>query len=208
MTGILPLLIGHALMVYASFQLAALWAWGSRRGVPEGILTVFGLGIPVGAWALSIAKPALLWAVPASIGLLYFMAANPRNEDIDAIKADRDADRAAAEDRAISRPDDGSARMTLARVAEVEERFDDALDHYEAAHRASDLMFPAAELAAARDKIDALRAEAARRRGLSGRPVDVIAIAASAAVCFWAPARGLAPLSALLFVAWARGDAD
>lgn len=195
-------------MLYAAVHMAAMWAWGSKRGVPMGLLTVFGLAVPVGAWALSIAKPETLWAAPVSIAILYILAVKPHRELVAAIKAERAADRAAAEDRAISRPDDGSARMNLARVAEEDGRFDDALDHYEAAHRASDMMFPAAELAAARDKIDTLRAVAARKQGLLAHPADAAAIAASAALSFYAPARGLAPLSILLFVVWMRGDLD
>ena len=206
MNGMPALIAGHALMLYAAFQLATAWAWGSKRGVPEGLMTVFGLAVPVGAWALSIAKPQILWAAPASVVVLYVLAGKPRARLIEAIKADRAADRAAAEDQAISRPDDGSARMTLARVAEEDGRFDDALDHYEAAHRASEQMFTAGDLANARDKIDALRAEAGRRRGLLGHPLDAAAVAASAVVCFYYPARGAAPLSALLLVAWMRGD--
>lgn len=208
MTDLPALICGHVLMLYASLQLAANWAWGSKRGVPMGLLTVFGLSVPVGAWALSVSKPGLLWAATVSIAVLYVLAVKPHGDLVAAIKAERAAERAAAEDRAISRPDDGSARMTLARVAEEEGRFDDALDHYEAAHRASDMMFPAAELAAARDKVDALRSAAARRAGLLSHPVDAAALAASAALCFLEPARGMAPLSALLFVAWMRGDLD
>jgi hypothetical protein len=200
------MLIGHALMIYASVQLTSIWAWGSKHGVSEGLMTVFGLGIPVGAWALSIGKPAALWAAPASIAVLYFLALKPRAALIEQMNADRAEDRAAAEDRAISRPDDGAARMTLARVAEQERRFDDALDHYEAAHRASERMFTAADLEAARDKLDMLRAASSRRSGLAGHPVDAAMIAASAALCCVAPARGAAPLAALLFVLWMRDD--
>jgi tetratricopeptide (TPR) repeat protein len=200
------IVIGHALMLYAACHLAAMWAWGSKRGVSEGMLTVFGLAIPVGSWALSIAKPGALWAAPVSLVFLYFLAVRPRAELIEAMKVDRAADRASAEDRAISRPDDGSARLTLARVAEEEGRFDDALDHYEAAHRASDLMFPAAELASARDKVDALRAAADRKGGVFAHPIDAASVVASAALCFRAPVRGLAPLCAMLFVLWMRDD--
>lgn len=195
-------------MLYAAIHMAATWAWGSKRGVPMGLLTVFGLAVPVGAWALSVAKPEIQWATPMSIAILYFLAVKPHRELIETIKAERAADRAAAEDRAISCPDDGSARMTLARVAEEDGRFDDALDHYEAAHRASDMMLSAAELAAVRDKLDTLRVIAERRRGVLVHPLDATAIAASAVLIFFAPVRGLAPLSILLFVVWMRGDLD
>lgn len=206
MTDFPTVILGHLLMIYAAFNLAALWAWGGKRGVPEGLMTVFGLAVPIGAWALSIAKPGMLWAAPASIAILYFLAVKPRAALIEAMKNDRLADRAAAEDRAIAHPDDGSARLTLARVAEEEGRFDDALDHYEAAHRASATMFPETDLAAARDKVDALRAVAAHKRGLLAHPVDAGALAAAAILCFLSPARGAAPLSALLFVLWMRDD--
>ena len=156
------------------------------------------------SWALSIAKPAVLWAAPVSIALLYLLTVKPRAALIEAIKNDRLADRAAAEDRAISSPDDGAARMTLARVAELEGRFDDALDHYEAAHHISDVMLPMGELAAARDRIDAMREEAGRSRGLSAHPVDAAVLALSALLCLVSPARGLAPLSAVLFSLWTR----
>lgn len=191
-------------MVYAAFSLVTVWAWGAKRGVPESLMTVFGLAIPVGAWALSIAKPVALWAAPASIAVLYLLTVKPRAQLIEAIKNERLADRAAAEDRAISRPDDGSARMTLARVAELEGRFDDALDHYEAAHRISDMMLPDAELATLRDRIEAMRAEAGRSRGLSSHPVDATVLALAALLCLVSPARGLAPLSAVLFSLWTR----
>ena len=69
-------------------------------------------------------------------------------------------------------------------------------------------MIPGRRAAAARDKIDAMRAVAARKRGLLAHPLDAAAIAASAALSFYAPARGLAPLSVLLFVVWMRGDLD
>lgn len=193
-------------MGYAALHLAAAWAWGAKRGVPVVFLTVFGVAIPVGAWALSIAKPPVLWAAPASILALYMLAIKPHRELLESIKAERRAERAAAEDRAISRPDDGAARMTLAHVAESEGRFDDALDHYEAAHRASELMFSAGDLAAARDNLDTLRALAERKRGLLVHPIDMAAVAASAVLCFFSPVRGLAPLSGLLFVLWMRGD--
>ena len=206
MTDLMSLILGNVLMAYAALHLAAAWAWGSKRGVPVLLLTVFGVAIPVGAWALSIAKPPVLWAAPVSIVVLYLLAIKPHRELLEAIKNERVADRAAAEDRAISRPDDGAARMTLARVAESEGLFDDALDHYEAAHRASELMFSAADLAAARDNLDTLRAVAERKRGLLVHPIDMAAVAASAVLCFFSPARGAAPLSGLLFVLWMRGD--
>jgi len=94
--------------------------------------------------------------------------------------------------------------MTLARVAELEGRFDDALDHYEAAHKISDTMLPESELAAARDRVESLREEAGRGRGLSAHPVDAAVLAISALLCLVSPARGLAPLSAVLFSLWTR----
>ncbi len=206
MPDIVLLAFGHLLMLYAAVSLAAAWAWGSRRGVPESLMTTLGLAIPVGAWATSIAQPRLLWVTPASLGLLYLLTARPRAELVERMRQDLAKERAAAEDRAIARPDDGAARMTLARVAEKEGRFDDALDHYEAAHKISDLMLPAAELSAAKDRLDAMRAEAGRKKGLTAHPLDALALAASALLAFNAPALGLAPLSGLLFVSWLRGD--
>ena len=204
MPDIAPILLGHALMIYACVSLVSVWAWGAKRGVSESLMTVFGLAVPVGAWALSIAKPVALWAAPASIAVLYLLSVKPRAELIEALRSERLADRAAAEDRAISSPDDGAARMTLARVAELEGRFDDALDHYEAAHRLSDTMFPAGELEAARDRVESLRIEAGRRSGLAAHPVDAAVLALSALLCLVSPARGLAPLSAVLFSLWTR----
>lgn len=198
--------LGHILMLYAAANLAAAWAWGSRRGVPESLMTVFGLAIPVGAWAMSIAKPAMMWVVPASIGLLYLLAAKPRAELAETMRRDLADERASAEDRAIARPDDGSARMTLAHVAEKEGRFDDALDHYEAAHKISDRMFSAHELASARDRLEAMKAEAGRKKGLTAHPLDAAAITACVLVALGSPMMGLAPLSGLLFVLWLRGD--
>jgi len=169
-------------------------------------MTVFGLAFPVAGWTLSISKPEALWLSPVAIGVLYFLAVRSRERLIETMRLDRAAERAAAEDRAIAAPDDGSARMTLAKVAEDEGRFDDALDHYEAAHRASDRMFTLGDLKAARDNIDVLRAEAARPKGLGAHPVDAGLMAACAALAFVSPVRGLAPLTALLFVSWLRGD--
>ena len=206
MPDIAILAIGHLLMLYAAASLGACWAWGSKRGVSELLMTVLGLAIPVGAWAMSVAKPAVLWAVPGSLSLLFLLTAKPRAELVEEMRLDRVSERASAEDQAISRPDDGSARMTLAHIAEQEGRFDDALDHYEAAHRISDRMFPEAELASARDRLDALRAVAGRRRGLTAHPLDAAVLAAAALVTLKAPALGLAPLSGLLFVLWTRGD--
>ncbi|UPT73735.1 MAG: hypothetical protein M0D55_18085 [Elusimicrobiota bacterium] len=200
------IIVGHGLMLYACASLAAAWAWGSRKGSSELWMTVLGLAVPVAAWLMSIAKPAVLWAAPASIALLALMTAKPRAEVVEAIRRDRSADRAAAEDRAISHPDDGAARMTLAKIAEDEGRWDDALDHYDAAHRLSDRMLPEAELASARERVDASRAAAARPKGLTAHPVDAAFLAAAALLALRSPVRGLAPLSCLLFVLWLRGD--
>ena len=206
MPGIGELIVGHALMLYACASLAAAWAWGGTRGVPDWMLTVFGVAVPVGAWTLSISKVEALWAAPASFVILYFLAVRARQRLIETMDRERAADRAAAEDRAISRPDDGAARMTLAKVAEEEGRWDDALDHYEAAHKASDRMFTEMDLKDARDRIEVERALAARPKGLRAHPLDAGLMAASAALALTSPVRGLAPLAALLFVAWLRGD--
>ncbi len=200
------LAVGHVLMLYAAANLAAEWSWGSRRGVPESLMTTLGLAIPVAAWVLSIAKPAVMWGVPASIGLLYFLAIKPRAELVEAMRRDLAEDRSKAEDRAVSNPDDGSARMTLAQVAEKEGRFDDALDHYEAAHRISDRMFSAPELEMARERLDAMKTEVKRPKGLLVHPLDAAAMGVCALLALAAPAAGLAPLSCMLFVLWLRGD--
>jgi hypothetical protein len=170
------------------------------------MLTVFGLAFPVGAWTLSISKPAALWLAPASMTVLYLFGVRAHARDLEALKGERDRDRASAEDRAIARPDDGAARLTLAKVAEEEGRFDDALDHYAAAHRISDRMFSEHELSDARDRVDVLRVRAAQPKGMKRRPFDVLVMAACAALAFSDPARGLAPLSGLLFASWMRGD--
>lgn len=208
MADVAALALGHLLMLYASANLAALWAWGSRRGVSELWLTVFGLALPVGAWAMSIARPPALWLAPASIAFLYMLSAKDRAASEAALEGERRKEREYAADRAVAAPDDGAARLLLAKAAEEEGRFDDALEHYEAAHGLSDRMFNAEELQAARDRVDASRALAAKPRGLRAHPLDAAMMALSALLALHSPARGLAPLSALLFAHWMRGDRD
>lgn len=205
---IAALALGHLLMLYAAANLAALWAWGSRRGVSELWLTVLGLALPVGAWAVSIARPPALWLAPASIAFLYLLSVKDRAAAESALEGERRDEREYAADRAVAAPDDGAARLLLAKAAEEDGRFDDALEHYEAAHRMSDRMFNAEELQAARDRVETLRALAAAPKGFAAHPLDAVMMALAALLALYAPARGLAPLSALLFAHWMRGDRD
>lgn len=195
-------------MLYACANLAAIWAWGSKRGVSELGLTVLGLALPVGAWGMSIAKPAALWLAPASILLLYLLSAKGRAVTEAQLAEERRKEREFAADRAVAAPDDGAARLLLAKAAEEDGRFDDALEHYEAAHALSDRMFNREELAAARERVETLRALAAKPKGFAAHPLDAAAMAAAALLALQSPVRGVAPLSALLFAHWMRGDRD
>lgn len=197
----------HILMIYAMVCVASAWSWDQRRGIPDALLAFGGIAVPMAGWVFSI---FFSWAgllLPATLGGLWWWASRREEVDDRVLREMHAEDRTAAAARLQAAPDDGAARLMIASALENEGQWEAALAQYEACHAASDRMFSAKALEAARERLRHAAAvkqapRGARPRGLELRPFDKAVFALAALLCLWSPPRGLAALSLLAFARW------
>ncbi|OGS40938.1 MAG: hypothetical protein A2506_06480 [Elusimicrobia bacterium RIFOXYD12_FULL_66_9] len=209
MLDVLPLIPYNLLMLYAMVCVASAWAWGQRRGIPDALLGLAGIAIPMAGWVFSV---FFAWAgllLPVTLGALWWWASRREEADDRVLREMHASDRAAATARLKDAPDDGAARLMIAQSLENEGRWAEALIQYEACHVASDRMLPEKALEAARERLShALAVDQAPRgellRGLALRRFAWTPFVIAAGLCLWSPGRGLAALSLLAFARWLR----
>ncbi len=202
------------LMFYAFFNITSAWSWGRRREVPDGLLAVFGVGVPIGAWLFSqfFSWSGLLIAA-SYVGLWQWSSGREAAAEA-GLKRLREEDRVAAVARLRQAPDDGVARLMLAQEFEKAGNWDEALRQYEAAHRLSAQMLSEASLAQARERLQrAMSDKRSARRPVGARRVDMrrrdwACAAAGVVLAIWSPARGLAALTAMMFARWLTSGDD
>jgi hypothetical protein len=202
----------NAVMLYAMACLVSAWSWGRRRGIPDGLLGLCTVALPLAAWLFGTFYSWVSLLTPVS---LYWLWSRTNRREAEEARAYSSADlnqRGAVARRLAQAPDDGAAHLQLAGLMEKSRCWSEALEHYEAANRASERMFNRTELDEARERIEeAMRTPASApfegmRRELS--PLDWAAMGLAALHGFFNPPHAAAAISAVLFAAWLRGGRD
>lgn len=192
------------MVLWGLLVLGSYWTWGSPRGVSDGLFTILGLVVPVASQALAVAFPLFGLATPASLAVLYVLMTQADSGAKAARAAELEERLEEAAGALRKDPGNAAALLTQAEALEARGLHAQALESYEAAHKASDRMLDALKLAEARDRLAHLaQAQAEPKRRLP--QLEYLFLAASALYLGVDPARAVTLAGLMAFALWLRG---
>ncbi len=195
-------------MGYGLLALASFWAAPADkpRKIPQLLLLLFGVVIPLMGWFLSLFLPWFFFIVPGSLGYLYWTTVGAEKAQDKAGAAVLDEELEHAAKMIASDPDNAVGYWSMAKVYDQRGQWRTALENYRRANELSERTLSNQEWEDIRARLEHELSTEPGQSALTHGIIEKSLIVVGLAYLPWSGVLALNLCSVMLFILWYRGE--